>query len=80
MAVHDTDAERIESQADWFEQPLGQPEFGGLKAIWERLSPERERLPGLVSAANSYAELLTGLGYRLTMVRLEKNANERTSD
>ena len=35
----------------------------------ERVSPERERLPGLVAAVNSYAELLTRLGYRLTVVR-----------
>jgi len=51
------------------EQLLGHPQFEGLKAILERLSPGREQLPRLAAAANSYAELLAGLGYRLTIVR-----------
>ena len=55
--------------ADRLQRLLHQPEFEGLKAILERVSPERERLPGLVAAANSYAELLIHLGYRLTVVR-----------
>ena len=57
------------SPADHLEQLLGQPQFEGLKAILQRLSPWRERLPSLVAAANSYAELLDRLGYRLTIVR-----------
>ena len=52
-----------------FDRLLGQPQFEGLKAILERLSSERERLPELVAASHSYAELLGRLGYRLTMVQ-----------
>ena len=52
-----------------FERLLGQPQFEGLKAILERLSPERQRLPELVAASDSYAELLCRLGYRLTIVQ-----------
>ena len=52
-----------------FEELLRQPRFEGLKAILERLLPDRDRLPGLVAAAYSYAELLGRLGYRLTIVR-----------
>ena len=55
--------------SDRLERLLHRPEFEGLKAILERLSPEREQLPGLVASANSYADLLTRLGYRLTVVR-----------
>jgi hypothetical protein len=57
------------SPADRLEQLLGHPQFKGLKAILERLSPGRDQLPGLAAAANSYAELLARLGYRLTIVR-----------
>lgn len=57
------------SPAGAFEKLLGQSQFEGFKAILERLLPERERLPGLVAGADSYAELLSRLGYRLTIVR-----------
>ena len=57
------------SPARSFEELLRQARFEGLKAILERLLPGRDRLPGLVAAADSYAELLGRLGYRLTIVR-----------
>jgi len=52
-----------------FERVLSQAQFEGLKAILDRLSPDREKLPTQVLAANTYGEILAGLGYRLTVVR-----------
>ena len=52
-----------------FERILGRAEFEGFKAILQRLSPDQEQLPGLLAAANTYAELLSSLGYRLTIIR-----------
>ena len=57
------------SPADRLEQLLARSQFEGLKAILERLVPGREQLPSLVAAANTYADLLTRLGYQLTIVR-----------
>jgi hypothetical protein len=57
------------SPADCLEQLLSHPQFEGLKAILERLSPGRDQLASLAAAANSYAELLARLGYQLTIVR-----------
>ena len=65
MIVTETNAG---SPADRLEQLLGGPQFQGLKAILERLSPGRDQLPSLAAAANNYANLLACLGYRLTIV------------
>ena len=50
-----------------FESVLSRAPFEGLKAILDRLSPDREMLYTVVRGANTYVELLAGLGYRLTL-------------
>ena len=50
-----------------FESVLARGPFEGLKAILDRLSPDREMLYTVVRGANTYVELLAGLGYRLTL-------------
>lgn len=52
-----------------FERVLSQPRFEGLKAIMDRLCPDREALLLAVLAANAYAELIARLGYQLIVVR-----------
>ena len=52
-----------------FERILAQTQFDGLKAILQRVSPEPQQLPTFVLQANSYADLLDRLGYRLTIIR-----------
>lgn len=52
-----------------FERVLSQSPFEGLKAILERLSPDRAILYAWVKSANAYEELLAGLGYRLTLTK-----------
>ena len=46
---------------------LSREPFKGLKAILDRLSPDREALCEGVHGTNSYAELLARLGYRMTL-------------
>ena len=50
-----------------FESVLARGPFEGLKAILDRLSPDREMLYTVVRGANTYVELLARLGYRLTL-------------
>jgi len=52
-----------------FERILARDPFQGLKAILDKLSPDREALRAWVEAANSYEELLAKLGYKLTLTR-----------
>jgi len=52
-----------------FESILSREPFKGLRAILESLSPDRKALCAGVSGANSYEELLTRLGYRITLTR-----------
>jgi hypothetical protein len=58
-----------ETGQEQFERVLSQSPFDGLKAILDRLSPDRAILYSRVKAANAYEELLAGLGYRLTLTR-----------
>jgi hypothetical protein len=51
------------------ERVLSQALFEGLKAILDRLSPDRQNLCLAVLGANTYEELLARLGYRLTLTR-----------
>jgi len=52
-----------------FETTLSREAFKGLKAILDNLSPDREALCQGVSATNSYEELLSKLGYRITLTK-----------
>ena len=52
-----------------FETTLSQEAFKGLKAILDSLSSDREALRQGVSVANSYEELLSKLGYRITLTK-----------
>lgn len=52
-----------------FERLLAQAPFEGLKALLDRLGPDRETLCTAVSGTNTLAELLTRLGYQLTITR-----------
>ena len=53
--------------AQRFESVLAREPFKGLKAILDSLNPDREALRSSVSGAKSYEELLTRLGYRITL-------------
>src|ERR1043166_5900493 len=52
-----------------FERILAQAQFEGLRAILDRLAPDRAVLHSLLPEANTYGELLARLGYRLTIIR-----------
>src|SRR5437773_11354274 len=56
-----------ESNSSRFERILAQTQFEALSPLLERLSAERERLLKLVLEAHTYAELLSGLGLKLTI-------------
>ena len=58
-----------ETRQQHFESVLSREQFQGLKAILDRLSPDREALSEGVRGSNSYAELLGRLGYRLTLIK-----------
>ena len=53
----------------YFERVLSGEPFQGLKAIFDVLSPDREALFEGVYGTNSYEELLTRLGYRITLIQ-----------
>ena len=52
-----------------FERVLSREPFKGLKAILDSLSADREALCEGVSGTNSYEELLSRLGYRITLTK-----------
>lgn len=52
-----------------FERVLSQGSFQGLKAILDKVSPDREALSKWVKAANSYEDLLGRLGYKVTLTK-----------
>ena len=57
-----------ETRQQKFERVLSREPFKGLKAILDSLSADREALCEKVNGANSYEELLTRLGYRVTLI------------
>jgi hypothetical protein len=52
-----------------FDSILSREPFKGLKAILENLCSDHDGLCAGVNSANSYEELLTKLGYRLTLTK-----------
>jgi hypothetical protein len=58
-----------ESSQQIFERVLAREPFKGLKAILDSLTRNREALREKVNSAHSYEELLTGLGYRITLTK-----------
>lgn len=56
-----------ETRLQTFERVLSGPSFDGLKAILAALSSDRDALYNAVHAAHSYEELLSRLGYRITL-------------
>jgi hypothetical protein len=59
----------VETRQQNFERALSREPFKGLKAILDRLSADREALCEGVHGTNSYEELLSRLGYRITLTR-----------
>jgi len=59
----------VESRQQRFDSVLSRERFKGLKAILDSLSPSAEGLCQRVSGANSYEQLLLGLGYRMTLTK-----------
>jgi hypothetical protein len=57
----------METRQQTFERVLSHERFKGIKAILEKLSPDREALCEGVNGTNSFAELLARLGYRMTL-------------
>lgn len=58
-----------ETKQQKFERILSREPFTGLKAILDKLSPDRDALRASVTDANSYEDLLVRLGYRLTLIK-----------
>jgi hypothetical protein len=52
-----------------FERILSQARFEGLKAILERLCPDRQALYAAILGTNSYEQLLARLGHKLVLTR-----------
>jgi hypothetical protein len=59
----------VETGRQKFERLLSREPFKGLKAILDCVCRDREALCDRVNGTESYEELLTTLGYRLTMTR-----------
>jgi len=59
----------METRQQHFERVLSCEPFKGLKAILDRLSPDREALCEGVNGTNSYEELLAKFGYRITLTK-----------
>jgi hypothetical protein len=66
----DPSAHRVaETRQEHFERILSAEPFQGLKAILDRVSPDRAAICEGVHSTNSYADLLAKLGYRLTLTK-----------
>lgn len=52
-----------------FERLLSQAPFAGLKAIFDRLSPDRAILCAVVHSANGYEAVLARLGYKMILTK-----------
>src|SRR5438445_2997700 len=59
----------VDSRQQRFDDVLSGERFKGLKAILDSVSPGGEGLCQRVSGANSYEQLLLGLGYRITLTK-----------
>jgi hypothetical protein len=59
----------VETRQQKFERILCQEPFKGLKAILDSVCRHRETLCDEVKGTGSYEELLTRLGYRVTMTK-----------
>lgn len=60
---------RPESGEQRFESVLSQSRFEGLKAIFERLAPERAALAAAILGTANYEQLLARLGHKLVLTR-----------
>jgi hypothetical protein len=58
-----------ETRQRHFERVLSSDTFKGLKAILDVLTSDGEAQSQGVNGANTYEELLAGLGYRITVIR-----------
>jgi hypothetical protein len=58
-----------EARQQRFELILSQPPFTGLKAILDRVCPDRVALYAQLTSSSTYEELLARLGYKLTLTR-----------
>jgi hypothetical protein len=59
----------IDATLEKFESLLSRESFKGLKAILNSLSSDRQLLYKEITATNTYEELITKLGYRVTVIR-----------
>lgn len=59
----------LQTSLQKFEMIVSQDLFCGLKAILDNLSPDRGQLAAAVNGTNSYEDLVTRLGYRLTLTK-----------
>lgn len=57
------------SRQQRFERVLSQAPFEGLKAILDRIGPDREALHAAILGTNTYEQLLAKLGYKLVLTR-----------
>ena len=58
-----------ETNQQRFDRVLSEASFEGLRAIFDRVSPDRATLYAGVKDASAYEELLATLGYKLTLTR-----------
>jgi hypothetical protein len=67
--VNQTANPGIEAGQQKFDSVFSRERFKGLKAILDSLSAGRDAICQAVSRANSYEQLLAGLGYRITLTK-----------
>jgi hypothetical protein len=60
---------RVASAQQRFEDVLARERFKGLKAILDSVCPDSQGLWQRVGGANTYEQLLLGLGFRLALTR-----------
>ena len=65
----DTVTAGAETNQQRFDRILSQGQFEGLKAILDRVSPDRAMLYGAVNGALGYEDLLGRLGYKVTVIK-----------
>jgi hypothetical protein len=58
-----------ETRTGRFDRILSEVRFEGLKAIFERIAPDREALYSGILGSDTYEQLLVALGYRLNLTR-----------
>ena len=65
----DPTAVAVETRQQRFERILSLARFEGLKAIIQRLAPDREALQAAIAEASNYEQFLARLGHKLLLTK-----------